>query len=194
MDITKWVEKVKYGGMYISELEKLHEICKDKNVLEIGSMVGMSSGVIADSAKHLTCVDVWSNDYNEIFDEESREHYREEKEKIGDMYLAFNLNMYPWLGKVDVHKEHSESFLSREFQSSSYDVILLDGDHSTSGVTNDVAYTRFMVNVGGLLCLHDYDNPQWPGVKHIVDNYVEIYPNYQFVEQVETLRIYRRVK
>ena len=192
MDIKKWSDKVKYGGMYISELEKLHEISKDKNVLEIGSMVGMSSGVIADSAKHLTCVDVWEfNDYAEIEDNHSRDHYIEWDRKIEGSYDKFIENMAPWLHKIDIVVGTSNSFFS--FSGELFSVILIDGDHSYSSTLEDFRHTHESVFINGLICFHDYGNDEWPGVKSVCD-YVDENPYYEFVEQVETLRIYRRIK
>jgi nitrite reductase/ring-hydroxylating ferredoxin subunit len=51
-----------------------------------------------------------------------------------------------------------------------YDVVILDGDHSSSGVASDLITFGARVRQGGFLVVDDYGNPQWPGVKAGTDS------------------------
>lgn len=194
MNIKEWSDKVIYGGMYISELEKLYEISKDQKVLEIGSMVGMSSGVIANIAKRLVCVDLWGkDDYEDIPDDHSKDHYLKWEEQIGDLEKTFIDNMEPYLHKTLMVKSASKDILPH-FQNidERFNVILIDGDHSYDGTLIDYINSVQLLFRNGLLCFHDHGHNEWPGVKEVCD-FIDNYDNrLEFVEQVETLRIYRR--
>jgi hypothetical protein len=54
-----------------------------------------------------------------------------------------------------------------------FDFVFIDADHSYEGCAADIAAWAPKVKPGGLLCGHDYDNPDFPefGVKRAVDEY-----------------------
>lgn len=54
----------------------------------------------------------------------------------------------------------------------SYDMVIIDGDHSVDGVARDFELYGSMVKPGGILVFDDYDTEDWPGIKPFVDEYV----------------------
>lgn len=58
-----------------------------------------------------------------------------------------------------------------------YDFVFLDADHSYAGVIADIVHWKPKVKPGGILCGHDYDNPNYPsfGVARAVR---ERFPNH----------------
>jgi hypothetical protein len=49
------------------------------------------------------------------------------------------------------------------------DFVYIDGDHSYEGVSGDIATWFFKVRDGGIIGGHDYNHPNFPGVKKAVD-------------------------
>lgn len=47
--------------------------------------------------------------------------------------------------------------------------VFLDGDHSYLGVAADIEAWRKALGFGGVLCGHDYGDPNFPGVREAVD-------------------------
>ncbi len=51
------------------------------------------------------------------------------------------------------------------------DFVFIDGDHSYSGAASDIAAWWPRLSAHGLMCGHDYGNPNFPGVKRAVDEF-----------------------
>ena len=69
-------------------------------------------------------------------------------------------------------------------------LLFIDGDHSYAGTAADFAAWRPFVEPGGLLCFHDYENPQYlDGVTRFVKE--QIGPRYPFIIQVESLAVFQ---
>lgn len=75
------------GGMVAEELAYLYDHCWGRDVLEIGSMIGQSSYVLAHAAKSLTCVDAWIDGCPYLEPQQSQ-HYT-----IANMEQVFDRNM-----------------------------------------------------------------------------------------------------
>ncbi len=50
-----------------------------------------------------------------------------------------------------------------------FDLIFLDADHGYEHVTADIMAWRPLLNPGGVMAGHDWDNPDYPGVRRAVD-------------------------
>ena len=53
-----------------------------------------------------------------------------------------------------------------------YDFVMIDGDHSLGGVSNDFELFGNLVRPGGLLIFDDYDTADWPAIGQFVDDHV----------------------
>lgn len=71
-----------------------------------------------------------------------------------------------------------------------YDFILIDGHHGFKHVMQDLRWTR-MLNVGGVVCLHDYGS-RFPGVAWAGDKFLQKYPNYKVIEHTGTLFVLKK--
>ena len=165
--------KFKYGGMLKEELEFLYNFCKDKTVLELGSMVGMSSYVIAHVAKQIHCVDAWDDSFN---------HLHEDDRQI-DVYTNDWLAQTTPPNMLESFKKNCEGFLSSNkmtmtqgwtqnvahlFEKESYDVLFIDADHSRKGVTRDIVKYYHTIKTGSPIIFHDYACGHWYGVTQAV--------------------------
>lgn len=61
------------------------------------------------------------------------------------------------------------------FQPGEPDFVFVDADHSREGVALDIQLWAPLVKVGGWLCGHDYDDPNFPGVTEAVDEAVALH-------------------
>jgi predicted O-methyltransferase YrrM len=166
-----------FGGMQRSELELLYDVCKDKNVLELGSHIGQSSYVIASVAKHLTCVDAWI-DGAPYLDDYQKSIY-EKQEKNMEEQFDKNTKCYTNITKIkgltsEVHNQVSNDF----------DIILFDADHSYDGVALDI---KLYSNKAPVLIFHDYNTETWVGVTKAVKE-----QNYEHLKLEKFLLICRR--
>lgn len=62
-----------------------------------------------------------------------------------------------------------------------YDLILIDGDHSTAGVAADFENYGPLVKPGGIIIFDDYGSQQWPGIQPYVDETVRSNPNWIWI-------------
>lgn len=60
---------------------------------------------------------------------------------------------------------------AKTFQDQSLDLVFIDADHSYEGVKADIHAWAPKVRQGGILAGHDYDQPDFPGVKKAVDEF-----------------------
>lgn len=71
-----------------------------------------------------------------------------------------------------------------------YDFIFIDGNHKIGYVTRDLGWAG-LLNVGGLLCLHDYDSGK-RGVQISANRFKKRHRNYEMVAHVGSLLILRK--
>lgn len=62
-----------------------------------------------------------------------------------------------------------------------YDLILVDGDHSTAGVAADFENYGPLVKPGGLMIFDDYGSDHWPGIQPYVDETVRTDPDWIWI-------------
>lgn len=115
--------------------------CADKNVLEIGSLLGHSTCAIGRVCKHLTSIDphdgrgVWGDTW-------ARCRANLEAHEVLDRVLTirdFSYNVIPHL---------PENY---------FDVVWIDGDHAGHAVRQDAELALSVVKrAGGVIMFHDY--------------------------------------
>jgi predicted O-methyltransferase YrrM len=72
----------------------------------------------------------------------------------------------------------------------SFDFLLIDACHKLRAVMSDLKWAR-LLNVGGLICLHDY-SPRFPGVVWAVDRFLRRNANYERVGLAGSLLALRK--
>lgn len=88
------------------------------------------------------------------------------------------------VAKSDAAFKHAEAAHER------FDFALIDGSHKVRAVMDDLRWSR-LVNVGGLICLHDY-SPRFPGVQMAVNHFLRRNRNYMRVAQAGSLLALRK--
>ena len=134
-------------------------------IVEFGSLHGRSTRAMADNNQGVIyAVDPWAGEY-----------YSEEGQKIPIStyvlpYFKRNLKDQIKLGKVVPVREFSYQFsLPKDYL---VDMVFIDGDHKYDTVVRDIKKAFELLRPGGLISGHDYDHPNWPGVKQAVDELV----------------------
>lgn len=148
---------VKNCGCSAIELTWLANNMKGK-AAEIGTACGASAGAMVN-VEHLICIDTWAATSDPCFVTDQA------------MYQTFiaNLRQFPHQGRVSVWKTDSLS-AAKSVPDQSLDSVFIDASHAQEDVRADIAAWRQKIRPGGLLCGHDYGNPDWPGVKIEVDS------------------------
>jgi len=76
---------------------------------------------------------------------------------------------------------------------SGYGLVFLDADHTEEGLDADIKLWARRIRKGGYLLFHDYSD--WvlhEGVVAAVDSWYDRVKTWEFIEQVDTLRVYRK--
>lgn len=185
------------GGMSKAELEFLFEFCfsqnycigrvSDINIIELGSMVGMSSYVMASAGCNVHCVDAWDDTFKHLDnDEEQKKVYeRDWCEQPMSMFSTFcnNCDSFIMANKIKAYEGKTSQHM-HSFQDEFADILLVDADHSYQGVKEDIDNYLPKVKNGRYIIFHDYGKDgYWTGVTRAVDEAVKsgrIKPHHTF--------------
>lgn len=143
------------GFLHPVELEKLAELAINREVLEIGSFMGLSAWGMAITAKSLLCVDTFRAN------------------SAGQQQMPY-FTTYEAFQKATVRYRNVTAFLgtSEEAARAIHDrfgMIFLDAMHTYEDVRDDIQRWWPRLNPGGWMVFHDYGHADFPGVKRAVD-------------------------
>lgn len=151
-EITGWLKPQEHTWLSYQARGK-------KAVLEVGSYHGRSTSALLN-ADFVWCIDLWDS---------SRKGYT-----IGERdYQLFLKNMGPWLDRITVLRGDSHEMLDALIEmGDGFDLAFIDGCHEYGFVYGDIERCLKLVNNGGVLCGHDYNQRAWPGVYRAVNELV----------------------
>lgn len=136
-------------------------------IIEVGSAFGRSTLAMAENSKAtIYAVDTWNGSPAEL-----NTNHKEYKLLDGDFaFVDFwnNLNYNITYGRVIPMRMHSRN-AAKLFPAGIASMIFLDGNHDYEAVLQDILNYKPLLAEGGLLCGHDYDDSNWPGVRKAVD-------------------------
>jgi predicted O-methyltransferase YrrM len=131
----------------------------DKTMIEIGSFVGESTVLFAQSFKKVIAIDPFEADY----DPKDSTSYLFEFKNVKETYLD----------RISDH-QNIETIVStsndavKELDSQTYDFVYIDGLHTYEGVKSDITNYLPLIKKGGVIGGHDYVKG-WLGVINAVD-------------------------
>jgi predicted O-methyltransferase YrrM len=134
----------------------------DKRMIEIGSFVGESTVLFAQSFKKVIAIDPFEADY----DPQDPTSYLFEFDNVYQTYLD-RITVYSNIETiVDTSDNAVKELVGKEF-----DFIYIDGLHTYEGVKNDIKNFLPLVKKGGVIGGHDYTNriPHLVGVYEAVN-------------------------
>jgi len=171
---------------FCNNLNFLNNSFKDvigiKNILEIGSYEGRSAIFFLDNFKNsiINCVDTWSgSDEHDNFD------FGVIEKNFDSNTSAFQSN-----DRLKKFKMNSNKFFLNN--SKKYDLIFVDGDHSSNQVKIDINNSWKILNKGGYLILDDY---MWWFYKDLKRNPSSSINNFivNHISEISSLKIWQQV-
>jgi len=137
----------------------LNKLPADRTVLgaEVGVLVGAFSRALFDRHRllQLTLVDNWAE----------RPHGK-------DHTIS---NLLPYANRYTIM--HMDSLAAAKLiADATFDFVYIDADHSFEAVAADILAWAPKVRPGGLLCGHDFNHPDFPGVKRAVKQFLRRLP------------------
>ena len=128
----------------------------------------------------ITCVDTWSG---------SDEHLKQNFDII-EANFDINTKSYQDDNRLKKIKNTSNDFFSNNFQS--FDLILVDGDHSSEQVKKDINNSWKILNNGGYLILDDY---LWWYYKDLINNPAFTINNFisENLSHISALKVWQQV-
>lgn len=143
------------GFMHPDELEQLAFLATNRDVLEVGSFMGLSAFCMAIVAKSVTCVDTFKAN------------------SAGQQQMP-DLTTYDTFISAVRRFRNVTHFVGTSEQAaavipSDYDMVFLDAMHTYEDVKADLERWWPRIRPGGILVCHDYGHDHFPGVKQAVD-------------------------
>ena len=153
-----------------------------RNILEIGSYEGRSAIFFLNNFidSNIHCIDTWSgSDEHDNFD------FSVIEKKFDTNTSAFQLNK-----RLKKFKMTSNEFFMTN--SKKYDLIFVDGDHSSNQVKIDINNSWKILNKGGYLILDDY---MWWFYKDLKKNPASSINNFivNNISEISSLKIWQQV-
>ena len=155
-------------------------------VLEIGTLFGVGVAIIHEncrglfSSMHFTVIDPLIGHIGPhekgILDPSTRAPATREVLIHNMERMNIPESDYTIIQKLSTDDEAKDQASKR-----GYNVLIIDGDHSDSGVKHDFYNYRHLVKPGGYIIFDDYGNPRWPGLTDFVDKEVANTPELEFV-------------
>lgn len=160
IDTTK-----KYGLQpHFGELENLIRRHNLTVGAEIGVFMGLHASHLLEACRNINlfCVDLYDNIKGNGYDNLNRSDF-------DSLFASVSKRMNKYRRATFIRKPSTKA--AKDFQDKSLDFIFIDANHNYLPVKQDLAAWGDKVRPGGIISGHDYDNPDWPGVKRAVDEW-----------------------
>jgi hypothetical protein len=144
--------------------------CEPITGAEIGVLRALTSGNLLAARPLLTLflVDPWAEALpgDRYYDSGDKNALKTQAEHNRDMKTALShIREYGNRARVIRARSRNAVYIGSE----PLDFVFIDGDHSRQGVAEDIEIWRPLIKHGGWIGGHDYDHPDFPGVKAAVD-------------------------
>jgi cephalosporin hydroxylase len=169
---------------------------KTLDVLEIGTLFATGAAIMYDSAAphfdktHFTLLDPLEGYYNSAqADILTGQVVNEAAVRRNLARVGMSEDEYTLIKNLSTDPEAIGAAGQK-----SYDVLIIDGDHSYAGVKADFENYAGFVKLGGYIILDDYNSPDWPDVTEYVDKELADHPYVSKVGSTWRTCVYRVVK
>jgi len=154
------------GWMTEAELLWLAATAEHKSlIVEVGSWMGRSTSALAANTlgKVIAC-DTWegSEEHADMLRDKPKGWLKEQflahagRYENMDFFQSRSLDLAASMDKLDLRPE----------------MIFLDANHTYESVKADILAWRPLLRPGGVICGHDFDPPNWMGIKQAVDELI----------------------
>ena len=143
----------------VAGLIELAKATRPKNVLEIGSHKGVSTEIFLLFSGHVTALDPWDRDGREVYGKIAYDFddpmYKQFMERCGGYSNLTVIRGYSPATVLTLPK-------------ASFDLVYIDAIHSFEAIKVDIAAALPLVQPGGWIAGHDYNNPPENGVAEAI--------------------------
>jgi predicted O-methyltransferase YrrM len=165
----------------------------DVHVLEIGTLFGLGALFIGDATRPfaervvLTLLDPFDGYYGGKVDPPTGL-------AVTRSIVENNFDRLAWPQQdLRILEGYStDDAILAQASSESYDVVILDGDHSYDGVRLDFERYAPLVRRDGMLIIDDYGTPDWPDVGRYTDDVIRFDNRFDFIGAASRTAIFRR--
>lgn len=150
----------------------------DVSILEIGTLFGIGAAAMYEAAAnesdsvHITVIDPLDGYYGT----NNRDLLTGAKISEATLRQNWSLAPIPTADFTIIKHMSSDPAALKEARKRSYDILVIDGDHSYEGVKFDFDHYFDLVRPGGYILFDDYDVADWPEIKRYVDSEIEGLP------------------
>lgn len=149
--------------------DRCHAHGAHTTIVELGSWVGESAvsmaKAIPDEADDVAifCVDTWEGAKTDASGKFARE--------VGKDWLLqiFRTNTGRYLGRRIHQREGDVDEVGRKWRGGKVDLLFVDAGHTYEECKQSINVWTHHMHDAGIICGHDYNNPQFPGVNQAVD-------------------------
>jgi len=151
-------------------------------LLEIGTLFGVSMAIVYENCMglfdsvHITVIDPLQGYYDESLDPLTMMPVTHDIFIHNMQRMNIPQSDYTIIEKLSTEDEAIEQASKRR-----YNLLIIDGDHSYSGVKHDFFNYGHLVKRGGYIVFDNYNDPRWPGLTDFVDKEVVGLPELEFV-------------
>lgn len=167
---------------------------KSVSILEIGTLFGVGAAMLFDHARdrfekvEITVLDPLDGYYGDALDVLSGISVNEGTLRDNLTRAGLTEDNFRIIKHFSYEEEAIKQASERE-----YDYILIDGDHTRSGIEIDFKhYSKFLTR-GGVILFDDYGSDDWPDVASFVDEVVAKDDSFAFVGAGWRTAIYRKI-
>jgi Methyltransferase domain len=158
------------------------EVPDDGILVEVGTAFGRSAAMMAERlfmhgkrGAQFYCVDTWEEGPGNTLTNHPETEAR--LAKLGGAFTAFCAEMLvnaPEALKIVRPVRAPSVMAAKMFAPRSVDFVFLDAAHDEESVREDIAAWATTIKPGGSLAGHDYTDPDYPGVKKVVDEFASL--------------------
>lgn len=152
------------------------------SILEIGTLFGVSMAIVYENCRRffagvrITVIDPLNGYYDKSLDTVTMMPVTRDMFAYNMRQMSIPESDYTIIQKLSTEDEAKEQASKRR-----YNVLVIDGDHSYSGVKHDFFNYGHLVKRDGYIVFDNYNDPDWPGVTDFVNKEVAKMPDLEFV-------------
>lgn len=175
------------------------------HVLEIGSFEGKSTvwfleNLLGNKQSSITCVDPWTG-YSQDYDSFSSYKKESTEWNFTSHYDTFvhNVGLTNKWNQVTIRKGLSHLIIPKLItEGITYDMVFIDGNHTSPFVLTDAIMTWYLLKPGGLMIFDDYlggddlESRLYPGLA--VDSFMKVFADYTEVVWDGWRKAIRKIK
>jgi cephalosporin hydroxylase len=164
------------------------------HILEIGALYGIGLAMLYNHATtrfqdvKLVCLDPFDGYYGKAVDALLNQ-------PVNDLTFQRNMKLanVPDSDFAIIKRYSTDPHALQEAGNHTFNVLVIDGDHSYEGVKFDFENYFPLLEKGGYVILDDYNAKEWPGVQQFVDEDLKKHANFQYLGAFSRTAIGRKL-